>query len=147
MRIVIYSILVVLLSSCTTAKSQVKYPVLTTAPVELSASIDKLSIQAMMGDGAAAAQLADYYMYEKNENPKWKYWALIGAEDGYPRMQFLTYNALRMSADPLSQRRAFYWLKKSAENGFSYSKLELKSCFPSGTFESHKPDCMGSNAR
>jgi hypothetical protein len=114
-------------------------------PVEMKASVDELSIAAAQGDAAAAAKLSDYFRYEKNMDPQWKYWALIAAENGDPASQFDEYNILSDSDDLIVQRRAFYWLKKSSKNGFSYSKIELKSCFPTGEFESLKPGCLGSS--
>jgi hypothetical protein len=115
-----------------------------TAPVELNASVDKLSSDAVMGDAVAASKLSDYYRYEKNMDPKWKYWAMIAAENGDAGSQFDEYNILAESNDPLNQRRAFYWLKRSAKSGFSGAAPELQRCFPSGGFESKQPGCLGS---
>jgi TPR repeat protein len=116
-----------------------------TAPVEMKASVDKLSSQAVMGDALAASKLSDYYRYEKNMDEKWKYWALIAAENGDAGSQFDEYNILAESDDPLDQHRAFFWLKRSAQNGFSGAAIELQRCFPSGSFESRQPGCLGSS--
>jgi len=118
-----------------------------TAPVELKSSVEKLSIDASMGDALAAAKLSDYFRYEKNQDPRWKYWALIAAENGDAGSAFDEYNILRFSDDPLSQRRAFYWLKKSAQAGYSAAVIELKHCFPSGDFVSRTDGCLGSGAQ
>jgi hypothetical protein len=137
----------VLFSACTASFQPCEAAGPSTAPVELNAPLRKLEIKAVMGDPDAASKLSDYYRYEKTLNSKWKYWARIAAENGDPGSQFDEYNILRMSTDPLFQRRAFYWLKKSKESGFSDSKLELERCFPSGTFKKRNLDCFGKNAR
>src|SRR5215469_14260100 len=109
------------------------------APVEMHKSVAQYSIDAMMGDGKAASKLSDYYRFDRNMDPKWKYWALIGAENGDARSQFDEYNILAESDDPQDQRRAFYWLRRSTEGGFSGATVELQRCFPSGFFESKQP--------
>ncbi|MBE1162351.1 hypothetical protein [Dyella acidiphila] len=116
------------------------------APVEMRSSVDDLSKAAALGDALAAAKLSDYFRYERNMDPKWKYWALVAAENGDVASQFDEYNILSDSSDPLVKRRAFYWLKKSAQGGFPYSKIEFQNCFPSGKFESLKQGCLGSGA-
>lgn len=124
------------------AKAQQAHPSrVGTAPVELPASLEKLSATAVMGDKDAAAKLSDYYRYEKNQDPQWKYWALIAAENGDAGSQFDEYNILSTGSDERAQRRALYWLKKSAQGGFSYAVIELKRCFPSGDFESRTREC------
>jgi len=145
----IHLIFIVLLAACAVTTSQAKGPnqVATTPRVELTASIEELSIDAMGGDGKAAAQLTDYYMYEKNEDPKWKEWALIGAENGYAPMQLLEYSTLAESTDPLYQRRAFYWLKKSADAGDASAIAIMKTCYPAGSYESRNPKCAQLSAK
>lgn len=118
-------------------------PAATTTPVELNASIEKLSIAATLGDPQAASKLSDYFRFEKNQDEKWKYWALIAAENGDPGSQFDEYNILSESDAPLVQQRAYFWLKKSAQGGFSGATIELKRCFPDGKFESKKSSCLG----
>lgn len=136
----------VFLSACATSFPHSEMVRPSTAPVELNASVEKLQIDAVMGDAVAAAKLSDYFLYEKNIDPKWKYWTLIAAENGYARSQFEEYEILWESDNQLSQRRAFYWLKKSARGGFLSAALELQRCFPSGDFESRKSGCLGSGA-
>ena len=116
-----------------------------TAPVELNASIQELSSKAVLGDAKAASKLSDYYRFDKNMDPKWKQWALVAAENGEASAQFDEYNILAESDDPLDQRRAYYWLKRSIQSGFPGGTIELQRCFPSGAFESKKPECFGSN--
>ena len=113
------------------------------APVEMHASIEDLSKAASMGDALAASKLVDYFLYEKHDEEKWKYWALIAAENGDASSQFLEYSILSGSKDPAQQRRAFYWLKKSAHSGFDGASAIIKDCFPSGNFEPHAKDCLG----
>jgi hypothetical protein len=116
-----------------------------TAPVEMHKSVAQYSIDAMTGDPEAASKLSDYYLYEKNMDPKWKYWALVAAENGDAQSQFSEYNILAESGNLLDQRRALYWLKRSAEGGFVGATVELQRCFPSGAFESKQPGCLGPN--
>lgn len=73
-----------------------------TAPVELNASIEELSSRALFGDALAAAKLSDYFRYEKNNDARWKYWALVAAENGYPASQFDGYGILGSSDDLMS---------------------------------------------
>lgn len=113
----------------------------------LDASEAKLSADALAGDAVAAAKLENYYRYNKPmKDSTWKYWALIAAENGFVRSQFDEYAILIVGDDPLSQRRALYWLKKSAQGGDTDANLELKRCFPDGSFESHQPSCVGAEA-
>ncbi len=100
-----------------------------------------------MGDAIAAAKLIDYYRYEKNLDPKWKHCVLIAAKNGDARSQFDEYNILAESDDPQDQRRAFYWLRRSASSGFSVASMEMRRCFPSGSFESGQTGCFGRNQR
>lgn len=132
-----------LFSACATPSTQSRVTRPTTLPVELHSSIEKLSIDAAMGDPVAAAKLSEYFLYEKNMDPKWKYWTLIAAENGFAQSQFEEYEILAESDNPISQHRAFYWLKKSAKGGYFPATVELNTCFPSGNFESRKPECMG----
>ncbi|MFK2878268.1 SEL1-like repeat protein [Rhodanobacter hydrolyticus] len=115
-----------------------------TSPIPMSGSVDVLSKAALWGDATAAWQLMEYYMYEKNMDPKYKYWTLIGAENGDPGAQFNEYNILSGSDDPMDWRRAYYWLRKAVENRAPYSKIEMDRCFPFGHFESMKKECFGS---
>jgi hypothetical protein len=116
------------------------------APVELTSSVEQLSVDASMGDAVAASLLSDYFRYEKNYDARWKYWALIAAENGYPASQFDEYNILRVSNDPTSQRRAYYWLKRSALAGYDGAVVELRRCFPHDNFEHHTDGCLGPEA-
>ncbi|WP_139350475.1 hypothetical protein [Rhodanobacter sp. B04] len=117
------------------------------APVELTSSVEQLSVDASMGNAVAASLLSDYFRYEKNYDAKWKYWVLIAAENGYLASQFDEYNILRVSDDPISQRRALYWLKRSAQGNYENAVIELRSCFPHGDFEHHANGCLGSKAQ
>jgi hypothetical protein len=107
----------------------------------LSDTVENLSQKAALGDSVAAAELSDYFFH--NYDYRYKYWISVAAENGYPRAEFGMYKLLRVSDDPIKQRRAFFWLKKAASNGDQVSKLELSRCFPGENFDHHLDSCLG----
>ncbi|QWP76604.1 hypothetical protein J5226_24015 [Lysobacter sp. K5869] len=96
--------------------------------------IKQFSEEANKGSGDAAMKLSDHYFYLL---PKGKIeqmqrraldWALIGAENGDPRLMFRAYQLMAVSKDRLTQTRALYWLERAAKNGDEDGVRELKAC-------------------
>jgi hypothetical protein len=93
-----------------------------------SKDIEKLSELAMNGSPEAASKIVDYYYLEKGDKKKSKFWALIGAENGSLSSQFVIFQLLSVSKSSNDQRRALFWLKRSAEGGYEKSVSTYAVC-------------------
>jgi len=107
--------------------------------------VQKYSEEAMDGSPEAANKLTNsYWMRGIPDRVKTRYWAVVGAENGDAESQFRAYQTLAVSASKLDQRRALFWLKKSAAQGFQFAESELKSCPTlSSTRDNGKLPCFG----
>lgn len=103
-------------------------PVLGVADLVLrSDEVIKLSDEAWAGSGDAALKLSLYYANVKLDFDRASYWTIISAENGNAVAQ---YNAWAQLSDSRSttddQRRAVFWLRKSAAQGCPEAVLELQ---------------------
>ncbi len=79
--------------------------------------LKSLSASAMEGDPAAAEKVSDFFLYAKKRQKKQSVrWAIVGAENNSARMQFRLFKNVAGSRKIDDQRRALFWLKKSASN-------------------------------
>jgi TPR repeat protein len=69
---------------------------------------------ALAGSPASASKLAQYY---KDDERVISYWRQIAAENGDPIQQYNLWFDLKQKSDLLSQKRALYWLRRSAAAG------------------------------
>jgi TPR repeat protein len=82
-----------------------------------SATLEKLSVQALDGSGEAARKVSIHYLMTQKDRKKAIYWALIAAENGDSVGQYHVGFLLKDDPDPNNRRRAIFWLKKSLEQG------------------------------
>lgn len=88
--------------------------------------IIKLSDEGWNGSGEAALRLSLYYGSVKLDLDRSEYWTTIAAENGNAIAQYNVWVQLNESSNIDDKKRAIFWLKKSAEQGYSDAKLELK---------------------
>jgi TPR repeat protein len=69
---------------------------------------------ALAGSAHAATQLIEYY---KDDERALSYWRQIAAENGDPIQQYNLWFDLSQRPDALSQKRAVFWLRRSAAAG------------------------------
>lgn len=93
-----------------------------------SQQVAQYSTEAMDGSPSATVSLIHYYLDVKRDTRKVKYWALIGAENGSAEAQFWAFTELGSSRDLSEQRRAFFWLKRSADQGYVSAVAIFKQC-------------------
>ena len=80
--------------------------------------VKQLTNEALDGSGQAALRLSRFYSNVVTNLDEAMKWAVIGAEDGDANCQYTTYAFLdrRMSLE--DRRRAVFWLKKAADQGY-----------------------------
>jgi TPR repeat protein len=80
--------------------------------------VRELTIEALDGSGPAALRLSRFYSNVAINLDEALKWALIGAENGDANCQYTAYAFLdkRMVSD--DRRRALFWLKKAADQGY-----------------------------
>jgi hypothetical protein len=88
----------------------------------------KLSESSMDGDLVAAKRVSDYYEFVKKNKEKGMYWAMVGAENGSPEMQFRLFQKMASSSQINIQRRALFWLRRSASGGNENAKALFNFC-------------------
>lgn len=142
---------VFLLIVCNVSFAQKELPGSDLATVSYGLSKQEIaehSQKAMAGSPDAALSLTNFYWMAGRRNlVKARYWALVGAENGSPEAQFRAWQSLRISKDTLEQRRALYWLQKSALQGYVFAQVDLESCADfSGTASSPSTHCYGPGA-
>lgn len=92
------------------------------APAQLST----LKELAADGDSQAALRVSLHYSSGLNESAKdAAYWRTIAAENGDSVAQYNLWFLSRQSTNSIEQKRALFWLKKSAANGFEDAKKAL----------------------
>ncbi|WP_325370531.1 hypothetical protein [Dyella sp.] len=80
--------------------------------------VKKLTNEALDGSGKAALRLSRFYSNVVTNLDEAMKWAIIGAENGDANCQYTAYAFLdrRMSSE--DRRRAIFWLKKAADQGY-----------------------------
>lgn len=86
----------------------------------------KLSDEGWNGSGEAALRLSLYYGSVKLDLDRSEYWTTIAAENGNAVAQYNVWVQLSESSNADDKKRAIFWLKKSAKQGYSDAKLELQ---------------------
>lgn len=124
--------LYIILMFSSQATSQERSPEVVVATVSYNLNYKEifyLSNEAMAGSSDAALRLANFYWIMKKKNiNKARYWAIIGAENGSSEAQLRAFQTMRSSTNILEQRRALFWLKKSAEQGDRIASAILSAC-------------------
>jgi len=87
----------------------------------------KLSNEGWNGSGEAALRLSLYYGSVKLDLDKSEYWTTIAAENGNAVAQYNVWVQLNESNNVDDKKRAIFWLKKSADQGYANAKLELQN--------------------
>jgi hypothetical protein len=80
---------------------------------------------ALAGSGADAYHLAMYYGMTKVDLEASLRWAIIGAENGDARSQWLAFSLLENRAEADERARARFWLKRAADQGYQPAQKEL----------------------
>lgn len=83
------------------------------------------SSSALAGSGADAYHLAMYYGMTKVDLEASLRWAIIGAENGDVRSQWLAFSLLNIRAAADERARARFWLKRAAGQGYPPAQKEL----------------------
>jgi TPR repeat protein len=80
--------------------------------------VKQLTSEALDGSGPAALRLSRFYSNVVTNLDEAMKWAVIGAENGDANCQYTAYAFLdrRLSAE--DRRRATFWLKKAADQGY-----------------------------
>src|ERR1051325_9729672 len=86
----------------------------------------KLSDEGRKGSGDAALRLSLYYGSVKVDLDRSEYWTTIAAENGNAVAQYNVWVQLNESSNSDDKKRAIFWLRKSAEQGYPDAKLELQ---------------------
>jgi TPR repeat protein len=85
--------------------------------------ITMLVDEALAGSAIAAKKLITIY---KDDEKVIRYWRVIAAENGDLVEQYNLWFVLSKERNPLSQKRALYWLKRAAAAGDAMSKQRLR---------------------
>lgn len=91
-----------------------------------------LRSSAIGGSGADAYNLAMYYGFTKVDLEEELRWAIIGAENGDARSQWLAFCLLEKRIPYDDQARARFWLKRAANQGYQPAKKALADDQASG---------------
>lgn len=87
----------------------------------------ELTSQALDGSGQAALRLSRFYSNVTLNLDEALKWAIIGAENGDPNCQYTAYGFLDRRTSPDDQRRAQFWLKQAAKQGYQPAIDHLKN--------------------
>jgi TPR repeat protein len=108
----------------------------------LSASqVTELTAQALDGSGPSALKLSRFYSNVTLNLEVALRWAIIGAENGDSNCEYTAYGFLSRRESPDDQRRALFWLRKAASQGYKpaidhlkiRSQADSKGCQPAQT--------------
>lgn len=80
--------------------------------------VKSLSSDALDGSGHAALRLSRFYSNVVVNLDEAMKWAIVGAEDGDANCQYTAYTFLDRRMSPEDRRRALFWLKKAADQGY-----------------------------
>lgn len=92
----------------------------------------ELTNQALDGSGQAALRLSRFYSNVTLNLDEALKWAVIGAENGDLNCEYTAYGFLSRRESPEDQRRAMFWLKKAASQGYEPAIEHLKNYKPGG---------------
>lgn len=84
-----------------------------------------LRSSAIGGSGADAYNLAMYYGFTKADLEEELRWAIIGAENGDAKSQWLTFCLLEKRIPADDRARARFWLKRAADQGYQPAQKVL----------------------
>ena len=87
----------------------------------------ELAGQALDGSGGSALRLSRFYSNVTVNLDEALKWAIIGAENGDANCAFTAYALLHARASPDERRRAQFWLKRAADQGYKPAVEELNS--------------------
>jgi TPR repeat protein len=94
--------------------------------------VTTLSTQALDGSGSAALKLSRFYSNVTLNLDLSLRWAIIGAENGDLNCAYTAYGFLSRRESPDDQRRAMFWLRKAASQGYEPAIEHLKNYKPGG---------------
>ena len=80
--------------------------------------VKQLTNEALDGSGQAALRLSRFYSNVVTNLDEAMKWAVIGAENGDANCQYTAYAFLDRRMSPEDRRRAIFWLKKAADQGY-----------------------------
>ncbi|TXI44066.1 MAG: hypothetical protein E6Q50_18200 [Lysobacter sp.] len=90
--------------------------------------LEQLSREALDGSPEAATRVMNHYVALRKDRKKSLAWAVIGAENGSAESQYMAYQLFADSKAIDDQRRALFWLGKSAANGYFGADSVYKVC-------------------
>lgn len=88
---------------------------------------EDLAGQALDGSGDSALRLSRFYSNVTVNLDESLKWAIIGAENGDANCAFTAYALLRARVSPDDRRRARFWLRRAAEQGYKPAVDALNS--------------------
>lgn len=91
-----------------------------------------LRSSAIGGSGADAYNLAMYYGFAKADLEEELRWAILGAENGDAKSQWLTFCLLEKRIPADDRARARFWLKRAADQGYLPAQKVLTDELASG---------------
>lgn len=80
--------------------------------------VKQLTNEALDGSGRSALRLSRFYSNVVTNLDEAMKWAIIGAENGDANCQYTAYVFLDRRMSPEDRRRAIFWLKKAADQGY-----------------------------
>jgi TPR repeat protein len=83
--------------------------------------------QALDGSGQAALRLSRFYSNVTLDLDEALKWAIIGAENGDLNCEYTAYGFLDKRVSPDDRRRAQFWLKQAARQGYQPAIDHLKN--------------------
>lgn len=137
---------VVLLLACSHSWSE------TTTPYsyQLSESqLERSKSEALLGSAQAANKIVNHFwMRGIPDRDQTTYWATIGAENGDVESKFRLWQTLHRSDSSVDQRRALFWLRRAAQEGYSAAQAMLDDCdrWPDPPGTDAESLCFGSSA-
>lgn len=90
----------------------------------------ELANQALDGSGKAALRLSRFYSNVTLNFDEALKWALVGAENGDLNSEYTVYGLLSRRESPDDQRRAMFWLRRAASQGYEPAVHRLKNSTP-----------------
>jgi TPR repeat protein len=83
-----------------------------------AAQTQQLTAEALDGSGDSALRLSRFYSNVTTNLDEALKWAVVGAENGNANCAFTAYSLLQARESADDRRRAKFWLKRAADQGY-----------------------------